>query len=376
MPSEVFAISLRTNFRENLPQKLARLFRSLNPEKIVAEQSIWAIKLHFGEAGSHAFIPPHFVRVFVDELKNLSAKAFLTDSNTLYVGARSNSVDHLEVALRHGFGYEVTGAPLVISDGLRGGTAAGIEVNSGGIKKAWIGAEFVAADGALVLSHFKGHELTGFGGALKNLGMGVAARRGKLDQHSDLRPKVVGKKCVGCGRCLRQCAHKALKLTEDKKARINPEKCVGCASCIPACPQAAIAIPWENDAPKMMKKMVEYAKAALYGKGKRAMYVNFVTNVSPLCDCNNHSDAPIVADIGVLASCDPVALDTASAELVNQAPGLSGSCLPEIGLPPGGDKWTALHPDCNWRYQLEYAEEIGLGSQAYKLIWLAEPKGL
>lgn len=376
MPSEVFGISLRTHFRENLNQKILRLFGSLSPNEVVSPRTLWAIKLHFGEEGCHTFIRPHLVRVFVEALKGLKAKPFLTDANTLYVGGRTNSVDHLETALRHGFGYEVTGAPLIIADGLKGGAGAQIEVNRGGVGRAWIGAEFAAADGVLVLSHFKGHELTGFGGALKNLGMGAAARRGKLDQHSDLKPKVVAKKCVGCGRCLKYCAHRALEPTETRKVRIDPDKCAGCAACIPVCPEEAIAVPWERDAPKVMRKMAEYAKAALYGKGRHALFFNFLCDVSPLCDCNNHSDAPIVADLGILASRDPVALDTASAELVNQAPGLAGSALPESALAPGADKWTALHPDCPWSYQLEYAEEIGLGSRAYKLVWLAEPKGV
>ena len=375
MASQVFGISLRTHFRENMSQKLKRLFKALEPEKVVKPKSIWAIKIHFGERGNHTFIRPHLVRGFVDELKDLGARPFLTDANTLYVGGRSNAVDHLETAVLHGFGYEVTGAPLIIADGLRGASEVAIEVNRGGVKKAYISADFITADGAVILSHVKGHELTGFGGALKNLGMGAASRRGKLDQHSDLSPKVTSKKCVGCGRCLRQCAHQAIDMAK-KKAKINPDKCVGCASCIPVCPQEAITIPWNGDAPRFMKKMIEYSKAAVDGKDGNVLYVNFINGLSPLCDCVNHSDAPIVADLGILASRDPVALDLASAELVNQAPGLPGSVLPESAMAPGADKWTALHPDCHWRFQLEYAEQIGLGSRKYKLVWLPEVSGV
>ncbi len=375
MPSQVYGISLRTHFRESLSQKLVRLLDSLEPEKAVQNHSLWAIKLHFGERGNHSFIRPHLVRSLVDALKKLGASPFLTDANTLYVGGRINSVDHLETALRHGFGLEVTGAPLIIADGLRGRSEVGVEVNRGGIGTAWVGSEFMAADGALIISHVKGHEVTGFGGALKNLGMGTASRRGKLDQHSDLSPKVVSKKCIGCGRCLRQCAHQAISL-KDKKALIDPQKCVGCAGCIPICPQEAISIPWDSDSPKLMRKMMEYARAALLNKEGRALYINFVNALSPLCDCVNHSDAPIVADLGILASLDPVALDLASAELVNNAPGLPGTALPESALAPGADKWTAMYPHCHWRYQLEYAQEIGLGSMDYQLTWLPEAKGV
>ncbi|UQZ88068.1 4Fe-4S ferredoxin [Deltaproteobacteria bacterium Smac51] len=376
MPSEVFGITLRTHFRENLSQKLLRLFMAMNPEKAVKPKSIWAVKLHFGERGNHTFIRPHLVRTFTDALKSFQAKPFLTDTNTLYVGGRINSADHLETAVMHGFGYEVTGAPLIIADGLRGSNEVAVEVNRGGVTHAYIAADFAAADGAVILSHVKGHELTGFGGALKNVGMGAASRRGKLDQHSDLSPKVSAKKCISCGRCIRQCAHQAISFTEEKKARIDPAKCVGCASCIPVCPEAAIDIQWDGDAPKFMKKMIEYSKAALAGKEDRVFYINFINGLSPLCDCNNHSDAPIVADLGILASCDPVALDLASAELVNNAQGLPHSALPESAMAPGADKWEALHPGCQWPYQLQYAEEIGLGSRDYKLTWLPEAKGV
>ncbi|MDR1921078.1 MAG: DUF362 domain-containing protein [Candidatus Adiutrix sp.] len=376
MKSQVFGISLRTHFRESLSDKLLRLFKALEPEKLAAPKSIWAVKLHFGERGGHSFIRPHLVRVFTDALRAMSARPFLTDTNTLYVGGRSNSADHLETAVLHGFGFEVTGAPLIIADGLRGAAEVGIPLTGGTLSKAWIAADFAAADGVLALTHFKGHELTGFGGALKNVGMGAASRRGKLEQHSDLGPKIKTAKCLGCRRCLSQCAHGAIALTEEKKARIDPDKCVGCAGCIPVCPEGAIDIQWDGDAPKFMRKMMEYAKAALSGKGDRALFVNFVTGLSPLCDCSNHSDAPIAADLGILAGRDPVALDLASAELVNQAPGLTPSALPESALAAGADKWEALHPGCQWPFQLEYAEKIGLGRRDYELIWLPEVQGV
>lgn len=376
MASEVYGISLRTHFRENLSLKLLRLLKTLKPERMVTPHSAWAFKIHFGELGNHSFIRPHLLRVLTDAFKQMGAKPFLTDANTLYVGGRSNSVDHLETALRHGFGLEVTGAPIIIADGLYGASEVAFDVHRAGVEKAYISSEFVAADGALVISHVKGHELTGFGGALKNLGMGTASRRGKLDQHCDLAPKVTSKKCIGCGRCLSLCAHGAISLNARSKAVINQKKCVGCASCIPICPRAAISIPWDSDGPKLMRRMMEYCKAALTGKEKRCLYINFINAISPLCDCCNHSDAPIVADIGILASHDPVAIDLASAELVNQAPGLPGSALPSEALVPGSDKWAALYPGCKWRLQLEYAEEIGLGSTSYKLIWLPEVKGV
>ncbi len=377
MASKVYAISLRTHYRENIFQKQKRLLMALEPKNLIKPKSLWALKLHFGEVGSHAFMSPVAVRAYVDALSELGANCFLTDTNTLYVGKRSNAVDHLHAALSHGFGREVTGAPVVIADGLRGRSEVGIEVNRGGVTTAWLGKEFMEADGALILTHFKGHELTGFGGAIKNLGMGVGSRRGKLDQHSDLKPKVANNKCIGCAHCLSQCAHKAIDfLAAEKKAKIDNARCVGCAACIAICPEEAIDIPWSGDRPKLMRKMVEYANASLSGKEGRVLFVNYVGALSPLCDCVNHSDAPIGPDVGYLASTDPVALDLACAELVNQNPGSPQSCLPESALAPGADKWEALHPGSQWRFQLEYAAEIGLGSLAYDLEWLAEPKGV
>ncbi|MGL4208294.1 MAG: DUF362 domain-containing protein [Candidatus Adiutrix sp.] len=375
MTSQVFAISLRTHFRENLSQKLLRLFKALKPEAVVRPNSLWAIKIHFGEKGNHTFIRPHLLRVLADYLRQMSAKPFLTDTNTLYVGGRINAADHLETALAHGFGFEVTGAPLVIADGLKGASEVSVPLSGGLLSEAWIGADFAAADGTLVISHVKGHELTGFGGALKNVGMGTASRRGKLCQHSDLAPKVKTASCTGCGHCLKQCAHEAISVLE-KKAKINLDKCVGCASCIPACPESAIDVQWDRDSPKLMRKMIEYTKAALANKHNQAMYINFVNAVSPLCDCNNHSDAPITPDIGILASCDPVAIDAASAFLVNEAFGLPNSALPKSAHEKGSDKWTALHPNCQWRFQLDYAQEMGLGTTDYELVWLPEVKGV
>jgi uncharacterized Fe-S center protein len=377
MTGEVFGISFRTHFRENLPQKLARLFQALEPGPLVRPGSLWAVKMHFGEAGGHGFIRPHLVRGLVEALKNLGARPFLTDTVTLYPGGRSNAVGHLETALAHGFGREVTGAPLVIADGLRGEAETAVAVERGGLDRAWVAAGLAAAEGLLVLSHFKGHELTGFGGALKNLGVGGASLRGKLALHTVEKPAVTvkRKKCRGCGGCPAACPAGAIALAGGQ-ARIAPEKCLSCAQCLPVCPAGALGVKWADDAPGFMRKMAESARAVLSGKGGRAFFINFLNDVSPMCDCLNHSDAPFAPDLGVLASRDPVALDLASAELINQAPGRPGGRLAGADLAPGADKWAALHPGRPWPFQLEYAEEIGLGSRDYGLTWLPEAPGV
>ena len=371
----VFGLSLRTHFRENLPRKLGRLLQSLAPDTLVRPGDRWAVKLHFGEAGGHGFLRPHLLRGLVEALADLGARPFLTDTATLYPGSRSDAVSHLETALAHGFGREVTGAPLIIADGLAGESETAVAVGRGGVEQAWVAAGLAAAEGLLVLSHCTGHELTGFSGALKNLGVGGASRRGKLAQHSSGPPAVKRKKCLGCARCLTVCPAGALTL-DKAKARLSAEKCLACARCLAACPAGAIVVNWSDDAPAFMRKMSAYALAVLAGKEGRAIFINFLTDISPMCDCLNHSDAPFVPDLGVLASRDPVALDMASAELVNQAPGLPGGRLTGSDLAPGADKWAALYPGRPWRFQIEYAAEIGLGLRRYDLRWLPEAAGV
>jgi uncharacterized Fe-S center protein len=224
----------------------------------------------------------------------------------------------------------------------------------------------------MVLSHFKGHELSGFGGALKNVGMGCAAREGKLDQHSNISPKVKKKKCIGCGECVAWCRGRAISVSKEDgqvKASINPENCVGCAECILACPQGAIQVQWNESIPVFMEKMVEYASAVLKKKAGKCLFMSFVTDVSPLCDCTPFSDRPIVPNVGILASTDPVAIDQAAADLVNLAPGNRRSSL-QGAFEPGEDKFRSLFPDIDWTHQLDFAERLGLGTRDYEIVEL------
>ena len=290
----------------------------------------------------------------------------MTDANTLYVGSRSDSVAHLTTAIRNGFAYAVVDAPMIIADGLRGGNERAVTVNLKRFKRVYIGSEIVGADAIVSVAHFKGHELSGFGGTIKNLGMGCASRKGKLAQHSTVSPKVTRKKCEGCGECVSYCAQEAISLI-DEKAKIDRKKCVGCGECIIVCPNQAIQIQWNQEIPAFLESMVEYAAGVLKGKEGAASFLNFITQVSPACDCYSHNDVPIVADIGIVASNDPVAIDQASADLVNQAQGRKDSCLTK-NFKPGQDKFRAVYPKVDWEIQLEYAEAIGLGSRDYELV--------
>jgi uncharacterized Fe-S center protein len=361
----VWMADMRTGSGESLPDKLERLLAQAGLAEVIRPGDLTAIKVHFGERGGHAFIRPLFLRRVVDRLNALQARPFLTDSSTLYVGQRTEAVSALRCAIENGFAFAVVNAPLVMCDGLRGHSARRVDTGSDHQPTADIGLEILEADSLLAVSHFKCHELTGFGGTLKNLGMGCCSRTGKLEQHATVGPKVKPELCTLCGRCLEACAHDAISV-EAPAAAIHDERCVGCGRCIAICPEGAIRIRWNQAAPMVMRKMAAYAKGALHGKQGRALFVNFVTQVSPACDCYGHSDSPIVPDIGLLASTDPVALDQACADLVNQARGLPETAL-LTSAEPGGDKFRGVHPEIDWEVTLEEAERLGLGSRVYQL---------
>ena len=364
--SKVYFADMRASHKENLFDKISKLLALTGLDRAVVTDDLTAVKIHFGEKGNSAFIRPVFARRVVEEIKKLGARPFLTDSSTLYPGERKEAVSALTCAIENGFGYACVGAPLIISDGLRGVTETGVAVEGELLKKVYIGSEIVEADSLVCLTHFKCHELTGFGGAIKNLGMGCASRKGKLVQHSTVAPKVAEQYCTGCGICPRSCAHDAIIITGGKAA-IDPQKCTGCSRCITVCPVKAINIQWNEAADLVMRKMAEYAKGALAGKDGKAVFLSFITQVSPACDCYGHADAPIVNDIGICASSDPVAIDQACADLVNGARGNEGSAL-QSGHEAGGDKFRGCWPEIPWEVQLEHGEKIGLGSRHYELV--------
>lgn len=360
-----------TDFRAKGPkqskiQKIQRLFDAAGFPALFKSGGLAAVKLHFGEIGNDGFISPVFVRQVVDKIKEAGSAPFLTDTNTLYTGKRANGVDHITTAVLHGFDFAVAGAPVIIADGLKGGDERLVSIGQKHFDTARIAGGIADAESMLVLSHFKGHEMAGFGGAIKNLAMGCATPKGKQDQHAT-RPVVNPKKCVGCGLCIEICPTQAIAMTDDK-ALVNQLICIGCGECMSHCPVKAFQLNWETELKDFTEKMTEYALAAVVGKQERTGYMSFLMNITPDCDCSPWSDAPIVADIGILASHDPVALDQACLDLVNDAVVNHHSRLGESADPACKDKFKALHTHSFGTVQLSYGEEIGLGSRRYELV--------
>jgi len=366
MKSPVFFANLRSTIYRNLTNKINRLLDKTDVSSLIGTNDLVAIKMHFGEKGNTAFIPPIFIRDIIEKIYTCGGKPFLTDANTLYRGERAEAVSHLKIALTHGFNLTTVAAPVIIADGLRGNDTAKIKIDRKHFSEVLIASGIIQSDVLIGVAHFKGHELTGFGGALKNLGMGCASREGKLKQHSNLSPQVKKKVCIACGKCIEWCPADAIQMVHDKST-IDTEKCIGCAECITICPQGAIVIKWDEIIEIFQEKMVEYVFGIMKIKRERSLFINFLINISPACDCYGHADRPIVPDIGILASRDPVAIDQASVDLVNDELGLTDSAL-KSNHEKGRDKIRGIYPKVDWEIQLNYAQKLGIGSRDYELI--------
>ena len=368
--SKVFFAGLRARgAKENKCAKIEKLFEAAGFPSFIRKKALFAVKLHFGERGCDTFINPVFARTVVDMLKKHGAKPFLTDTNTMYKGGRHNSVDHLETAMQHGFSYATIGAPIIIADGLRNGGEVEVEINKKHFTRALIADAIANAGGLIVLSHFKAHIAGGIGGAIKNLAMGCCARQGKREQHTR-EFTIIAEKCAACGVCLANCPEEAIgwqKSGDKKHAVIDREKCISCGECMNMCTYKAVEMDWDQGVEDFNQRIAEYAYAAAQTQKGRTGYINFLLNITPDCDCVPWSDAAIVPDIGILSSLDPVALDQACFDLVNQQRGFANSNL-QCNHEPGEDKFRGANPKTMGHIQLSYAEEIGLGSTGYELV--------
>jgi len=322
----------------------------------IAEGDFAALKIHFGESGNAGYIKPPWLAGIIWEIRQRTPHAFLTDSNTLYVGHRSNSIDHLRLAWSHGFTPEATGLPVIIADGLIGRDKQEPRSAQSRTSSSKIASAILDSDALVGLTHVTGHVQTGLGAAIKNVGMGCASRAGKLEQHSVTHPRVNAKQCRNCSICMDFCPEAAIVQAEGHVV-IDPARCIGCGECLVVCKFGAIKMKWDEDSLRLQEKMAEYALRVLSHFKAKAVFVSFLIQVTKDCDCMSKSQKPIVPDIGILASLDPVAIDQATADLLVEKGG-------------GKDPLRAGY-DLDWSGQLAHGEKIGLGARIYDLVEVA-----
>ena len=389
-PAKVYFTNLRTYAKESQLDKLKRLIKKAGIGEIDFENKFVAIKIHFGELGNLSFLRPNYARAVADVVKELGGKPFLTDCNTLYVGSRKNALEHIDCAYQNGFTPYATGCHVIIADGLKGTDEALVSVKNGEyVQEAKIGRALMDADIVISLTHFKGHEQAGFGGCMKNLGMGGGSRAGKMEQHAAGKPSVTPGQCIGCRACERICAHGAISFEQTRErelangqvrtvpvASIDHDRCVGCGRCIGACNQDAIEPDYDAAVDVLNYKIAEYTQAVV--QDRPSFHISLALDISPNCDCHAENDTPIVPDLGMFASFDPVAIDQAAIDMALAAPTLPNSELTDMkakleaegGIPERcqHDHFNLTHPDTNWRSMIEHAEKIGLGTSSYELI--------
>lgn len=370
--SKVYFTDFRARLGEGLPTKLKRLMKKAGFASMDMEGKFVAIKIHFGELGNISYLRPNYAKAVADMVKEAGGIPFLTDCNTLYPGSRKNAIEHMYCAWENGFTPMTVGCPVIIGDGLKGTDDIAVPVKGGTyIKEAKIGRAIMDADIFISLTHFKGHETAGFGGTIKNIGMGCGSRAGKKDQHSNGKPTIDPEVCRGCKRCMRECANQGLEFDETtKKMQVNAENCLGCGRCLGACNFDAIRFVNDAATKELNCRMAEYAKAVVDGRPN--FHISLIVDVSPYCDCHGENDAPILPNVGMLASFDPLALDQACADLCLKQQPLPNSVLSDnmkkADFCDRHDHFENTTVDSEYKSCLEHGEEIGLGSREYELI--------
>jgi len=355
MPSNVYLVRLDNGEKDKvISKKICALISKSNVLNFIEKDMYTAIKIHFGEKGNTGHIKAQWLKGLIASVQSITKNSFFTDTNVLYKESeRTNAVDHLKLSYKHGFGFDKIGIPVIIADGIWGRNFVDIEINKKQFSKVKIASDIADCDCILALTHITGHIMTGFAGAIKNLGMGCASRRGKFEQHCGIVPDFKPQDCVGCGLCVMNCPAGCIKLEGDK-AKLNESECIGCGECVVVCKTDALTAKWSETLANLQEKMVEYACGAVEAVDRKLGYINFLTNITRDCDCLAKDEPRITKDIGILASDDPVSIDKASADMVN--------------VIEKRDIFKGQYPEIDWTVQLKYASELGLGNLDYKLI--------
>lgn len=351
MASDVFFLSIEEYKKNN--KRLSELFDKAGFKDCINRNDFSVIKIHFGEDGIKTYIPSDMVKPIIESIKKCEARPFLTDTCVLYKARRDNAVEHLLVASEHGYSIHKLGIPVIIGDGLLGNEEGEIKIQADIFNSVNIASIVFEANSMIVVSHVTGHMGTGMGATLKNIGMGLASRKGKLRQHSGMNPTIKQKKCTGCGVCIEWCPEEAITLN-NKKAFIDSEKCIGCGECLAVCNFNAVGFSWHFEGVELQKRMVEHALGVIKIKSGRIGFINYLINITKDCDCMATSQKPIINDIGFLASKDPVALDNATLDFISEK---AGKNIGELS-----------YPGIDVKAQIKHGEKIGLGSSEYKLI--------
>ncbi len=363
--SIVFLAEIKKDSNKSLIERLAKMIDRSEFFRNIKSNDRVAIKTHFGERGGYAYIRTPFIGKIVSKVKEYGGMPFVTDTNTLYSHKRHNAIDHLETAAINGFTPETVGAPIIIADGLIGKDQVTIKIKGNHFNEIYIASAVFHSDFIIVTTHFTGHPLGCFGGSIKNLAMGCASIKGKFLQHSEYLPKVNEDMCKLCGTCIENCGYDAIKKGKNSIYFIA-ENCVGCGECISVCKYGAISPKYPNEAKKLQEKMVEYAMGIKNQKKEKIIYINFLIDISPGCDCCSFSNAPIVPDVGVLISDDPIAIDKASIDLINDAP--YNPLWFAADKFKDQDKFKAIYKDVEWDWQLNYGQQMGIGNKKYKIV--------
>ncbi len=354
MASDVFMIKVSNGDPDKvMAQKLNALIDASGVLRFLKKDDYTGIKIHFGEEGNTGHIRPEWLKGLVERLRSVTNNIFFTDTNVLYKQSkRTNAVDHLKLAYSHGFSFQNMNVPVIIADGLWGRNYTDVEISKKRFSKVKIASDIADCDSLLALTHVTGHIMTGFAGAIKNLGMGCASRRGKFEQHCGIVPDFNPGECVGCGLCVSNCPADAITLSKGK-AKIDEANCIGCGECVVVCKTEALNAKWSETLANLQEKMVEYACGAVEAVDRRIGYINFLTNITRDCDCLAKDEPRIIGDVGILASNDLVSIDSASAEILNDL--------------RGKDIFGQEYPEIDWTVQLRYAASLGLGEANYKL---------